>query len=189
MFPSHGNFSHTVFITLKLGKIWFVYARPGWAVVTACSVLSYKGLILLLVMETKTCPLLVRVVYGDNVDVLSMQIYMVMLKQLFVPPNGIVIRILHISHSLFFVLIHITPCRILKYLFALLFFFLCREMCVLWIAISVEQITACWPSSSSLSPQLMLEVNAVLDLSAEMLVWVVFTCVTQISMAVWVLSF
>lgn len=110
---------------------------------TACSVLSYKGLILLLVMETKTCPLLVRVVYGDNVDVLSMQIYMVMLKQLFVPPNGIVIRILHISHSLFFVLIHITPCRILKYLFALLFFFLCREMCVLWIAISVEQITAC----------------------------------------------
>lgn len=43
-------------------------------------------------------------------------------------------------------------------------------MCVLWIAIPMEQITVCLPSSSSLSPQLMLEVNAVLDLSAEMLV-------------------
>lgn len=75
---------------------------------TACSMLSYKGLIPLLVMETKTCPLLVRVVYGDNVDVLSMQIYMVMLKQPFVPPNGIVIRTLHISHSLFFILTYYT---------------------------------------------------------------------------------
>lgn len=81
----------------------------------------------------------------------------------------------------------IIPCSFSLYLHIKTLFFaqhFCRQACALWTAVPVEEVPVRWSSSSSLPPELTLQMNTVSRDTCECSL----ACISWINVVIWVVS-